>query len=236
MPRQPENPEKGENPPANDPSAGEPVVDQVLESKREDWPPPDITLKELAAMFRSAAVNGPCPTEEMLKAFPRLQRFGWVEKMRKFSLHQKSKIEEAEAEVRQAMRQLHKNLPTVINFYRKIASLGLPAFDPITKIEPLIMLYGAIPEAQSALFPEHVRERVADWHAPAEVIAVDAMEAWRLSGRVRFGANDTSPLVKFTKDFLDRCGGEPRTDRAIAGAFQRGIVGRVAKRHTQKNL
>ena len=71
------------------------------------------------------------------------------------------------------------------------------------------------------------------WHLPAEVIAMDAMTAWRRAGWTQaFGCYSRSPLVRFTQAFLERAN-ERRSEGAIAMAFERGGIARLANQVTK---
>ncbi len=205
MVRAPENPEKG----------GSPLVPvKVFDG------PPEIEMSALVAMFRRAAKNGPCPSEDILKEIEFLQYYSWITPMTDFV---KSPLEPAEVqEARDAIAVLIRTLPKLIN--RKVENAGLISAtsnrtDELRSLEALNSHLGA---AIAALGVKPKKKtRSAPWYAAAETIACDAMRAWAQAGRRDFGTNPTSPVVKFTQEFL-ALGGIRQEANTIAIALQRG--------------
>jgi hypothetical protein len=180
-----------------------------------------IDAQELLAMFRRAARRGACPTIAMLDECPFLRSTTWVRDM----MASAPEWEPAEREALRALRILSNTLPEILDAYRKL--LGLHPFDH-RQLAVLGRLYEMIPTASAALEP--FQESPA-WYAPAELIAMDAMKAWRLAGRLRIGCNKTSPLVNFVQAFLE--GANVHQEHGtIAGAFERGSIGRITKQPT----
>jgi hypothetical protein len=176
---------------------------------------------ELVAMFRRAARRGACPTIAMLDECPFLRSTPWVREM----MASVPEWEPAEREAHRALRILSDMLPEILVAYRKL--LGFHPFDH-RRLAVLGRLYEIIPAASAALEPFHGSPA---WHGPAELIAMDAMKAWRLAGRLRFGCNKTSPLVNFVQAFLERANVH-QEHGTIASAFYRGSIRRIAKQPT----
>jgi hypothetical protein len=193
--------------------------------------PDDIALPELVAMFRRAAPRGPCPDAIILAQYGFLHSVGWVRRWVRPETQPKRAWEHEEREVRKALNILTTALPPLIETYQKL--VGLPPFGP-ARVAALLSLNDLLPAALTAIEPDFHRPKLtADWHAAAALIAAEAMEAWQQAGRTKFGQNPTSPLVRFTQEFLSRAGIE-QDNATIAMAFQRGILGGRAKPPTTK--
>jgi hypothetical protein len=180
-----------------------------------------IDAHELLAMFRRAARRGACPTIAMLDECPFLRSTTWVGDM----MASAPEWEPAQREALRALRILSDKLPEIVDAYREL--LGFHPFDH-RRLWVLGRLYEMIPAASAALEPFH---GAPAWRGPAELIAMDAMKAWRLAGRLRFGCNVTSPLVNFVQAFLEMAN-VCQPHGTIAMAFQRGSIGRIAKQPT----
>jgi hypothetical protein len=178
----------------------------------------------LVTMFRAAAQNGPCPTEDMLDNCTRLRDTAWV---REVIAHAPNFWEPSQREVHGALETLSQVLPEFLAAYRLLVEHG--GFDD-RNFGVLVLLNEIVPAALSVTEPFPGSGSRA-WHGPATLIALDAMKAWRLAGRRQFGCNRTSPLVKFVQAFLASAGvhQEPGT---IAQHFQRGPIARAAKQPT----
>jgi hypothetical protein len=191
----------------------------------------DIALPELAEMFRRAAPRWPVPDEQMLDQCAFLHSVAWVRRWSSPETQPQRAWQPMERDVRKALATLASSLPPLIDTYRQLT--GLPPFSQ-ERVVPLIILHRLIPIAQAALGPDfHRGTRSASWHAAASMIAAEAKDAWEQAGRTEFGRNPTSPLVRFTREFLSRAGIE-QDHNTIAIALQRGILGDRAKAPTTK--
>ena len=194
------------NGPTNDPAADE------------------IKLSELVEMFREAAPRGPCPTEEMIDRCAFLHTTTWVPRGIASASGPRREGYEAEQDARKALATLSTALPQVIDIHRKL--VGLPPFFP-HRIKILEGLNKMLPLATAALGRDLRRHtRSAPWMVVASLTACEAMDAWSQAGRKKFGKNQTSPLVRFTKAFLARAGINV-DESAISRAFQRGLLDRI---------
>jgi hypothetical protein len=191
----------------------------------------DIALPELAEMFRRAAPRWPVPDEQMLDRCAFLHSITWVRRWSTPETQPQRAWQPMERDVRKALTTLASSLPPLIDTYRKLS--GLPPFSQ-ERVASLVILHRLIPIAQAALGPDfHRGTRSASWHAAASMIAAEAKDAWEQAGRTEFGRNPTSPLVRFTREFLSRAGIE-QDHNTIAIALQRGIMGDQAKPPTTK--
>ena len=194
------------------------------QGERYDDPSDDVPIDELVAMFRKAAKNGPCPDAAILEECAMLHRTTWVRRWENEKTAPRGEWQPLERNVRKALKLLAKDLPPLLEFYRKFALQ--PSFDE-GRFAILTAVHMYVPRAMAAL-PVETRKPIAYWHAPASLIAAEAMEAWQKAGRTRFGHNPTSPLVRFTRAFLARAGIEPGDD-VIAAAFRRGLLDGLPK-------
>jgi hypothetical protein len=177
-------------------------------------------------MFRRAARNGPCPSADMLDECTFIRSTSWVREM---IAAETPAWEPAQRAALSAVRTLSVVLPQILVAYRGM--VGFPPFDH-RRVAVLQHLDDTIPGVIAALEPFRDR-RVRPWHMPAELIAMDAIKAWRLAGRLRLGCNAESPLVKFVQAFLDRAG-VLQESGTISKLFERGTIGQITKSTTSK--
>jgi hypothetical protein len=128
--------------------------------------------------------------------------------------------------VRQSIATLEEAVPQVISLFAAYETLEVV---PDSKHrDEFIVLLRMLPRLRTALKPEGPIRK--PWHVPAEAIGFSAMIAWKRAGRVKFAAKPTSPIVRFTEEFLARAEGIERDPEAIAAVFERGWARRIAKK------
>jgi hypothetical protein len=194
---------------------------------------PLIEPRTLVAMFRAAAPRGKCPTADMLADRGFLRSTLWVRDMMACKT---PSWEPAQRQVVSALKTLSKHLPDFIAEYRDcIAVYGkfaIPHPFDRRSLAVLECLNEIVLDSLAAAQPFSVeRVRRPAWHLTADLIALDAMEAWRRAGRTQFGCNQNSPLVNFVQAFLAHAGVD-QEHGTIAKHFQRSWIIQAAKQPT----
>ena len=195
-----------------------------------------IELEKLVMMFRRADPQGKCPDRNILAKHPALLSTEWV--VETIELERRRGGTEADpalVAVRKALEDVQSALPRIILTNAAMVDAGVPSFDQ-EKVDVFIRLSQAIVDALPALPPPNLpNTRVAEWHKAAQMIAVCAMHAWLSAGRREFGISARSPVVLFTKAFLEAAGMHHEAG-TIAQAFSRGMVARWAKHPNLKMM
>jgi hypothetical protein len=188
----------------------------------------EVRPEEIVEMFWQASKTMPVPTAAICADCSNLRSTPWVKAL---MLREQEPWEIAEREALNGLKAALQNLPQVVREYRKLANIA-----PLDKrqLAALINVSEMLPAAIAALEQLSGQSNQASiWHLSAEVIAMDAMTAWRLAGWTdEFGCFSRSPLVRFTQAFLARAG-VTRSEGAIAMAFERGGLARLAKQVTK---
>jgi hypothetical protein len=191
-----------------------------------DQPQSDIIeLPELVAMFRASAKNGRCPTKEILSGFPHLQTTWWAKRMIQVEQRLAERSSEAEG-------VLH-SLDAIENFLRPLMLADklleqMPGYIDADR-DLLRSFFQMIPRVTAIISETPPGSTVAAWHRPAEMVAAQAILAWRLGGRTIIGIDGRSPLSAFTQAWLERAGVHHATLSALAKVFTEGSVREWAK-------
>jgi hypothetical protein len=191
----------------------------------EDQSSDEITLPDLAAMFTASGKTGRFPSQKILSAFLDLQNTTWAKRMIEVEKRQAKRSSEAEkalnalADIESFLlpRMLVDNLMGQILGYNPADSDLLRAF------------FNVIPRVAAVVSKTPRGATVAAWHRPAEMVAAQAILAWRLAGRKVIGIDDDSPLSSFVHAWLARAGIHHITRSAIAKVFTEGHVKELAK-------
>ena len=186
----------------------------------------EIALHELEAMFgRAAPRSWPCPDEKILAQCAFLHTVTWVRRWASAETQPRLAWQPEERAVRKALNVLASKLPRLIHPDKALSLLALPAFSH-ERVAALELLQRLVPIVLEEMGPDLKRgKESARWHAAATLIAAEATDAWTQAGRTKFGCNATSPLVKFTEEFLARAGIE-QDPATIAMALQRDRRGK----------
>jgi hypothetical protein len=188
----------------------------------------EVTPDEIAEMFLQASQTMPLPSTAICADCTWLRSTLWVKGL---VIRNQEPWETAEHEALSGLEAALQHLPHVVREYRKLANIA-----PLDKrqLTALVNVSEMLPAAIAALEQLSGQSNQASiWHLPAEVIATDAMIAWRRAGWAQgFGCYSRSPLVRFTQSFLSRAG-VTRSEGAIAMAFARGGLARLASQGTK---
>jgi hypothetical protein len=198
-----------------------------------------IELRDLMAIFREAgAPRYPCPDESILRDAIFIRTFAWLP----YAVYtaEVATLDIANRKLVKDLRRVQRALRPVIDAREDVFG-GQSATDPMRDLLPLVELRDLIPAAIGTLHYKRNPTRFAPWHGAANMVADQAIWAWRRAGKKgSFGIKPTSPLVNFTYEFLVRSSndyqllpdGKDYQHETIARAFERGIVARKRKATT----
>jgi hypothetical protein len=200
-------------------------VEVGLYHPRQELVNDSIPLPELAALFRASAKNGRVPTEEILSNFPNLRTTWWAKWM---ILSERGLARRASKtrEVIRALKEIEAYLHPIVLIDQCLGRMpGIRA----GAAEVIRSFYPDIAKVAAALRETPRGSNVAAWHQPAEVVASNAIRAWRLSGRKVIGIERVSPLTVFTQAWLARACSHHVETSGIAEVFRTGPVRQWAK-------
>jgi hypothetical protein len=194
-------------------------------------PPSDqIALPELAGMFAASGKNGRFPNQEILADFPALRSTTWAQNMIKVQRRLAKRSSEAQQALH-ALAETESFLHPLILIDKLTGEI--PGYDPADS-DLLRAFFNVIPRVANVLGKTRRGATVAAWHRPAEIVAAQAILAWRIAGRRVIGIDDDSPLSAFVHAWLARIGVHHITRSAVAKVFEKGPVKEWAKSLTPR--
>jgi hypothetical protein len=179
-----------------------------------------ISLDELVKLFEAAAKTGRQPTKEILAAFPALASTWWAKRMIAVEQAVEHRALDADRAV-SCLAEVESFLHPLMLTDRMVGQM--PGYSDDER-QVLVNFSKMISQVEAILTKTPRGSTVAAWHRPAEIVALNAILAWRIAGRKVIGVDNRSPLASFVVAWLDRAHVKSATTAAIASVFENGPV------------